>query len=150
MAVTPNFSWPTPDDTAFVRDGAAAIRALGDAVDGTVDGIDGRLTTAEGDLAEKAPLHFVENVQTTNYTLQLSDTAKVVAIDSASNRTVTVPTNASVAFPIGTVVNVYRAGTGTVTISGASGVTVRNVGTIPSQFGERSLRKRGTNEWVLI
>ena len=133
---TPNFGWPLPADTDAVRDGAAAIRALGDAVDGTV--------------ADKGPLYFVENVQTTNYTLQLSDTAKVVAIDSASNRTVTVPTNASVAFPIGTVVNVYRAGTGTVTISGASGVTVRNVGTIPSQFGERSLRKRGTNEWVLI
>ena len=44
---TPNFGWPLPADTDAVRDGAAAIRALGDAVDGTVDGIDGRVTTVE-------------------------------------------------------------------------------------------------------
>jgi hypothetical protein len=36
MATTPNYSWPTPDDTDLVRDGAAAIRALGSAVDTTV------------------------------------------------------------------------------------------------------------------
>jgi len=36
MAVTPNFSWPTPDDSDAVSQGAAAIRALGTAIDGTV------------------------------------------------------------------------------------------------------------------
>jgi hypothetical protein len=98
----------------------------------------------------RSPLYFVENVRTANYTLVLADVAKVVAFNSASNLTLTVPANASVAFPLGTVINVYRAGTGTVTIAAASGVTLRNAGTIPAQFGERSLRKRGTNEWVLI
>lgn len=97
-----------------------------------------------------APRFFVENVVTGNYTLSLSDIAKVVAVDSSSNLTVEVPLNSLVPFPVGTVINVYQAGTGTVTIAGASGVTVRNSGTIPAQFGERSLRKRGTNEWVLI
>jgi len=96
-----------------------------------------------------APLYFVENVRTANYTLALSDVAKVVAFDSSSNLTLTVPLNSSVAFPIGAVINVYRAGTGTVTVAGASGVTVRNVGEITDQFGEVSLRKRGTDEWVL-
>jgi hypothetical protein len=97
----------------------------------------------------RAPLYFVENVRTANYTLALSDVAKVVAFNSTSNLTLTVPTNTSVAFPIGTVINVYRAGTGSVTISGASGTTVRNAGNIPDQFVEVSLRKRGANEWVL-
>lgn len=36
MATTPNYSWPTPDDTDLVRDGAEAIRDLGDAIDNTV------------------------------------------------------------------------------------------------------------------
>jgi hypothetical protein len=36
MATTSNYSWPTPDDTDLVRDGAAAIRSLGSAVDATV------------------------------------------------------------------------------------------------------------------
>jgi hypothetical protein len=36
MATTTNFSWATPDDTANVKDGAAAIRSLGTAVDTTM------------------------------------------------------------------------------------------------------------------
>jgi hypothetical protein len=36
MATTGTFGWPTPDDSDFVRDGAAAIRALGNAVDSTL------------------------------------------------------------------------------------------------------------------
>lgn len=33
MPDTPNYSWPTPADTDPVRDGAAAIRALAEAID---------------------------------------------------------------------------------------------------------------------
>lgn len=99
--------------------------------------------------AVAAPLYFIENVRTASYTLALSDVAKVIAFNSSSNLTLTVPTNASVAFPVGTVVNVYRAGTGSVTIAGASGVTVRNAGGIENQYEEVSLRKRATDEWVL-
>jgi hypothetical protein len=36
MATTTNYSWTTPDDTALVKDGAAAIRSLGTAIDSTV------------------------------------------------------------------------------------------------------------------
>jgi hypothetical protein len=33
MATTTNFNWPTPNDTDLVKDGAAAIRSLGNAID---------------------------------------------------------------------------------------------------------------------
>lgn len=36
MATTTNYSWSTPDDTSLVKDGAAAIRTLGSAIDTTV------------------------------------------------------------------------------------------------------------------
>jgi hypothetical protein len=36
MATTTNYSWSTPDDTALVKDGAAAIRTLGSSADTTV------------------------------------------------------------------------------------------------------------------
>ena len=36
MATTTNYGWTTPDDTALVKDGAAAIRSLGSAVDTTM------------------------------------------------------------------------------------------------------------------
>ena len=36
MATTTNYSWTTPDDTALVKDGAAAIRNLANAIDTTL------------------------------------------------------------------------------------------------------------------
>jgi hypothetical protein len=39
MATTPTYSWPIPDDTGLVKDGAEAIRDLGNAIDTTVDGL---------------------------------------------------------------------------------------------------------------
>jgi hypothetical protein len=40
MATSPNFGWPEPNDSDFVKDGALAIRTLGDAIDSTVYSID--------------------------------------------------------------------------------------------------------------
>lgn len=55
MATTTNYSWTTPDDTALVKDGAAAIRSLGTAIDTTVfnnasAGIAKTIVDAKGDL----------------------------------------------------------------------------------------------------
>jgi len=98
---------------------------------------------------DASPRFFTENVVASSYVLALADISRVVAFNSASNLVLTVPTNASVPFPLGSVINVFRAGTGGVTISPASGVTLRNTGSISAQFVEVSLRKRGTDEWVL-
>jgi hypothetical protein len=55
MATTTNYSWTTPDDTALVKDGAAAIRSLGTAIDSTVftnagNAIAKSVVDAKGDL----------------------------------------------------------------------------------------------------
>jgi hypothetical protein len=36
---TPNYGWPVPTSTDYVKDGATAIEALGDAIDATVAGL---------------------------------------------------------------------------------------------------------------
>lgn len=54
MAITPNFGFPTPDDTDQVSDGAAAIRALGDAVDAQVFIQQTDITGLEDDKVAKA------------------------------------------------------------------------------------------------
>jgi hypothetical protein len=36
MATTTNYGWTTPDNTAYVKDGASAIRSLGSAIDTTL------------------------------------------------------------------------------------------------------------------
>lgn len=36
MANSPNYGWSEPDDTSFVKNGAQAMRTLGNAIDATV------------------------------------------------------------------------------------------------------------------
>jgi hypothetical protein len=109
------------------------------------------LSAAAGDSAftsQYAPLLLTETtVRTANYTLALTDQGRVVPMDG-TDLELTVPTDAAVAFPIGSVVNVYNLNASDVEIKGDSGVTVRNDGDL-AQYGEVSLRKRGTDEWVV-
>ena len=49
MATTTNYSWTTPDDTALVKDGAAAIRTLGSSVDTTVKALNPGTTAGDID-----------------------------------------------------------------------------------------------------
>ena len=91
--------------------------------------------------------------QTANYTLVLADAGKVIEMNSASARTVTVPTNTSVAFPVGTTIEVVRYGAGTVTLTPADGtVTLQTPSgglAITATYGTATLFKRGTNEWIV-
>ena len=95
-----------------------------------------------------APAYFLENPKSANHTIGLDDINRIVSMQVAGGGTLTIPTNATVAFPIGTVINVYnRSATEFLTITGAVGVTLRNEGTI-EPYQEASLRKRATDEWV--
>ena len=92
------------------------------------------------------------NAQTgTTYTLVLTDVAKVVSLTNASAITLTVPTNASVAFPVGTQILLYQGGAGQVTVS--SSATIRAQGSktkIIGQYGVAGLLKVATDEWVFF
>ena len=91
------------------------------------------------------------NVQTASYTLGLSDKGKAVELNAAAAVTVTVPVNTSVAFPVGTVIEVLQYGAGQVTIAGASGVTLRTASSLTTrvQYSGLSLRYRGGDEWII-
>src|SRR5664279_2204214 len=93
---------------------------------------------------------IVINTRTANYTLVLADAGKLVEMNVASANTLTVPLNASVAFPVGTVINVRQYGAGTTTIGGSA--TIRSRGALVNLAGtyaEVTLSKRATDEWVL-
>jgi hypothetical protein len=93
------------------------------------------------------------NAQTgTTYTLVLADAHKLVTLSNASAITLTIPTNASVAFEIGDQVNLLQLGAGQVTVGGA-GVTIRSEGTklkLKGQYAAATCVKIGTDEWVLL
>jgi len=94
------------------------------------------------------------NVQTgTAYTLVLTDASKLIIFTNASAITVTVPSNASVAFPIGTQIDLVQGGTGKVTVSPASGVTINSQSgnkSIAGQWVGVSLIKTDTDTWLLL
>lgn len=92
------------------------------------------------------------NEQSDDYTLVAGDQGKLVKMTKGTATTLTVPTNASVAFPIGeTRIMVYQSGAGQVTIGG-SGVTFRSTPglKIAAQYGAAELIKVGTDEWLVV
>ena len=106
------------------------------------------------DLAAAArPKLVVTNAQTgTAYTLALSDADKLVELSNAAAITLTVPTNATTAFPTGTQIDLLQTGAGQVTVGGA-GVTLQSNGTklkLNGQYAAATLIKRATDTWVLI
>lgn len=102
-------------------------------------------------LAAKAPLSVSINAQAGSYTLVLADAGKVVEIGSASGSTLTVPTNASVAFPVGTSILIVQTGAGQITVAGAGGVAVNATPGLKlyGQWSSALLVKRATDTWLL-
>jgi hypothetical protein len=58
MATTTNFGWVTPDDTSLVKDGAAAIRTLGQSIDTSMMDLEGGTTGQVLSKASNADMDF--------------------------------------------------------------------------------------------
>lgn len=105
------------------------------------------LVELDGDLSK-----VVANAQAGAYTLVLADAGKAVDVTSASAVAVTVPPNSSVAFALGTVVEIAQLGAGQLTITAGAGVTLRSSGAklkTTGQYSAASIRKIATNEWLV-
>jgi hypothetical protein len=139
------------------------VDAAGDLIVGSADNTVVRLAKggngtalivdSTGALAWGGPATLTANAQTgTSYTLVLADAGKLVTVSNAATHTLTVPTNASVAFPVGTVVNVARIGAGAVNLAAAGGVTVNSPGAVlglRAQYSQATLVKTATDTWLL-
>jgi hypothetical protein len=97
------------------------------------------------------------NAQTgTTYTFVLSDKDDLVTASNGSAQTYSIPLNSSVAFPVGTLINVIQIGAGQVTIQGVGGVTVASTGataTAPklrAQYSSATCIKAGTDTWYVV
>ena len=111
------------------------------------------LTATQMNALQASDFNFTRNVQTgTSYTLVEADRGKLLEFSNVGSITLTIPTNASVPFEIGDRVDVLLVSTGSLGISGASGVVVASEGgitTIASQWTRVTLIKRATNDWVI-
>jgi hypothetical protein len=136
---TTNFAWTIPSDTDLVKDGALAIRTIGNAVDASFASVTLRAVTITTDTFVLADLRN-----------------KLVTYSNAAAIAVTIPLNSSVAFPIGTSINIAQTGAGQLTVSGDAGVTVRSTGataTTPktrAQYSAITCVKIATDEWLCL
>jgi hypothetical protein len=140
MATTAIFGVTIPDDTDLVKDGAAAIRTVGNGFDGALGKV-------------------AFNAQTNTYTAVLTDNQnKVVTMDVATANDFLIPTNANVAFPIGSVINVVQIGAGKTTIEAVTPgtTTISSTGataTAPelrAQFSAASCVKVAVDSWIIL
>jgi len=199
MPTTTNFGWTTPADTDLVKDGAAAIRTLGNGVDTSFldlkGGTSGQILAKNsntdldfvwvandvGDITAvntNSPLtgggtsgaltlsydyaagsKVTLNAQTATYTVVLADAdQKLVTMSVASANDFLIPTNANVAFPTGTVINVIQIGAGQTTIKAVTSgtTTISSTGataTAPklrAQFSAASCIKVATDTWYVV
>jgi len=93
------------------------------------------------------------DAKTANHTLTFVDEGRVLRINSSSDLTVTIPLNSGTELPVGFEVALIRYGTGAVTISPTSGVTLNSKNSerkISGQYASVALKKIDTNEWVLV
>jgi Major tropism determinant N-terminal domain len=106
-----------------------------------------------------AVYHMSVNAQSgTAYTLSLSDDGTVITTSNSSANTISIPTNATVPFAIGTQITVIQIGSGQTTIQAvASGTTtVGSVGTsaiapkLRVVYSSATLLKVGTDTWYVI
>lgn len=88
----------------------------------------------------------------TAYTLELTDQLGLVSMNNSSPNVITIPTNTSVAFPIGISILIRQAGTGQTEISPDSGVTLNARGgayKLAGQYAYATLIKIATDSWEL-
>jgi hypothetical protein len=104
-------------------------------------------------------INLALNAQTgTTYTFALTDNGRLVTASNGSAQTYSIPTNASVAFPIGTQINIIQIGAGQVTINAVTSgtTTISSTGataTAPklrAQYSSATCIKAATDLWYVV
>jgi len=110
------------------------------------------LTAAEQNALATAMIAI--NAQTgTTYTTVLTDDGKLITCSDASAIALTIPPNSSVAYGIGTQINIAQLGAGTVTITAGAGVTLNSDGAklkLNAQYAVATCVKTDTNTWFVV
>jgi hypothetical protein len=86
-------------------------------------------------------------------TLALTDNGSYVRCSNTTTMTVTIPANATVAFPTGAEMVFFQVGAGNVQFANAAGVTLNSkesLVNLTGQYSAATLKKIATNTWDLI
>lgn len=131
----------------IIRDATNTTARLGVGTDGQV------LTTDGTDISWGTIVPPSEVVTTGSKTLALTDAGTFQRCTSASATVITIPTNATVAFPVNTEIEFFQQGAGEVSFTPAGGVTIQSEDNhlkLNKQFSGGALRKIATDIWSLV
>jgi hypothetical protein len=103
-------------------------------------------------------INLAFDAETASYTAVLANNSQVVTMDNASPNTFSIPTNASVAFPVGTQINVLQIGAGQTTIEAVTSgtTTIQSTGAAPAapklraQYSAATCVKAATDLWYVF
>lgn len=92
----------------------------------------------------------INNQTGTSYTLVLADAGELVTLSNASAIALTIPANASVAFPIGTQIQIMQIGAGQVTVGITTDTLNARIGKkLAGQWAQATLTKITSTIWVI-
>jgi hypothetical protein len=105
-----------------------------------------------------AKVNLAFDAETASYTAVLANNSQVVTMDVGSANTFSIPTNASVAFPIGTQINVLQIGAGQTTIQAVTSgtTTIQSTGATSAapklrvRYSAATCLKAGTDLWYVF
>ena len=112
MATTTNYSWSTPDDTALVKDGAAAIRTLGSSIDTTTKALNPSTTLGD--------IEYRSSTANTNTRLGIGSTGNVLTV-TGGVPVWAAPSGAAESWSLLNAGGTALTGAATITVSGISG-----------------------------
>jgi len=111
MATTTNYGWTTPDDTALVKDGAAAIRTLGSSIDTTTKALNPSTTLGD--------IEYRSSTANTNTRLAIGSTGNVLTV-AGGVPTWAAPAGGSQTYTLQNAGGTALTGASTITVSGLS------------------------------
>jgi hypothetical protein len=127
------------------------------AIDSTVATLTGTQTLTNKTLTDPK-INLAFDAETASYTAVLANNGQIVTMDNASANTFSIPTNASVAFPIGTQINVLQIGAGQTTIQAVTSGTTSILSTggtaaapkLRARYSAATCLKAGTDLWYVF
>jgi hypothetical protein len=103
-------------------------------------------------------INLAFDAETASYTAVLANNNQIVTMSNASANTFSIPTNASVAFPVGTQINVLQIGAGQTTIQAVTSgtTTINSTGAtaiapkLRARYSMATCIKSATDTWYVV
>lgn len=167
MATNNSINTPSPINVANGGTGDSSITAYSVVCGGTTNtgslqvvsglGTSGQTLISNGASAlptwQFPVMPSATTISGTTYTLALADAEYFQICSNVSAQTITVPTNASIAFPVNTEIVFFQQGAGQVIFTAAGGVTIQSISSnlkISAQYGVATLKQIASDTWALF